>query len=565
MNVKILVIDDEEGIRFTFKGFLKNLGYEVDTASDYNEAMAAISEKEYSLIFADIFMKDMSGIDVLREVKSRNLTCPVVIITGIPDIKTASDALRLGAFDYICKPVQRETLVRIAEMALQHKALIDEKERYRSNLEAIFRSVRDGIITVDKELKVIETNDAVSYICGLLQNNIKGNVFNSITTNCGRGCIDALNETIKKGEPVKIYRLECKHIQHPDQIVTVTAYPLVDNNGAYGGAVLTIRDETQLVALEQEVKEFHQFYNIIGKNEEMQKIYSLIEDLTDVDTTVLVTGESGTGKELIAEALHYMGNRSHKPMVKVNCSALSEELLESELFGHVKGSFTGALKDRIGRFQMADGGTIFLDEIGDISQRIQLKLLRVLQEKEFERVGESNSIRVDVRIVAATNQDIKEKVESGKIREDLYYRLKVMDINLPPLRERREDISLLTNHFLKKFNTKLSKEIAGISEDVKRVFMNYPWPGNVRELEHAIEHAFIRCHQKIITSEHLPADLKNFTQDAEERIENEPQKILQALEKTAWNKTTSARMLGMSRRTIYRKIEEYGLNKISAE
>ncbi|MBT3260359.1 MAG: sigma-54-dependent Fis family transcriptional regulator, partial [Deltaproteobacteria bacterium] len=211
--------------------------------------------------------------------------------------------------------------------------------------------------------------------------------------------------------------------------------------------------------------------------------------------TVLITGESGTGKELVAEALHYKGGRNHKPLVKVNCSALSDNLLESELFGHIKGSFTGAVKDRIGRFQMADGGTILLDEIGDMPPKIQVKLLRVLQEKTFERVGESTSIKVDVRVVACTNQALREKIEQGEFREDLYYRLNVVEICVPPLRERKEDIPFLIDHFVKKFNKNINKDIFGISTDVQKVFMDYSWPGNVREMEHALEHAFILCHQ----------------------------------------------------------------------
>jgi transcriptional regulator with GAF, ATPase, and Fis domain len=313
------------------------------------------------------------------------------------------------------------------------------------------------------------------------------------------------------------------------------------------------------------MRDRRKFHNIIGKSEKMQAIYSLIEDLADVQTTVLILGESGTGKELVAEALHYSGGRSHKPLLKVNCSALSENLLESELFGHVKGAFTGALQDRMGRFQKADGGTIFLDEIGDVSPRIQLQLLRVLQEREFERVGDSNPIKVDVRVVAATNQNLREKVRRGEFREDLYYRLKVVEINLPPLRDRREDIPFLIKHFLKKFNKKLNKEIVAISADVQKVFMNYLWPGNVRELEHTLEHAFILCHQNVITVDHLPLVFKDFfetkTSSFKDLRDDESQAVIRVLEQTSWNKARAARLLGMSRRTLYRKIEEYKIGR----
>lgn len=293
----------------------------------------------------------------------------------------------------------------------------------------------------------------------------------------------------------------------------------------------------------------------------MQEIYSLIESLADVQTTVLVTGESGTGKELVAEALHYRGGRSNKPLVKVNCAALSENLLESELFGHVKGAFTGAITDKVGRFQKADGGTIFLDEIGDISQKTQLRLLRVLQEMEFERVGDSTPVRIDVRVIAATNRDLTEKVRLGEFREDLYYRLKVVEVRLPAIRDRLEDIPLLTEHFLRKFNRKFNREITGISADVQKIFMSYPWPGNVRELEHTLEHAFILCRQNIITIDHLPGNLKNTEESGRMHRgkSDEAGEIRRALEKAGGNKAKAARLLGIDRKTLYRKMERHKL------
>jgi len=268
---------------------------------------------------------------------------------------------------------------------------------------------------------------------------------------------------------------------------------------------------------------------------------------------------------IVAKALHYEGIRANNRIITVNCSTLAENLLESELFGHVKGAFTGAVKDKVGRFQMAHGGTIFLDEIGDISPRIQLKLLRFLQEREFERVGDSKPMRVDVRVIAATNRNLKEEVRLGEFREDLYYRLKVVDVSLPPLRERREDIPLLVHHFEELFNEKLHKDIDGISNDVLTKFMDYPWPGNIRELEHAMEHAFVLCRGRTITVDHLPTEIREHSTTKgptpRKRHFNEPREILQALNKTGWNKAKAARRLGISRRTIYRKIVEHKLTE----
>jgi len=564
MNEKILIIDDEEGIRFTFNKFLSARDYEVSTAKDFDEAIKYISEKDFDVIFADIILRGKTGIDILREIKNKKLNCPVIMITGYPNIETASEAIRLGAFDYIPKPIQKDALFHAVDVALQHRALINEKEKYRSNLEAIFSSVRDAIISVDRDLVILEVNQASQNICGLTREGI-GKGFSLFQTRCKRDCLQSLKETINTKQSVEINNLECLLQGRPQQVVSLTTSPLLNRHSELAGAIMVVRDETRLTNLERELNERQNFHRIIGKSNKMQEIYSLIELLSNVETTVLITGESGTGKELIAEALHYKGNRGLNPIVKVNCSALSENLLESELFGHIRGSFTGAIKDKTGRFQTADKGTIFLDEIADISPKIQIKLLRVLQEKEFERVGDSTTIKVDVRVITATNQDLSKKVKRGEFREDLYYRLNVMRIPIPPLRERRDDIPLLIEHFIKKFNNKFNKKIKTISADVEKLFMEYSWPGNVRELEHTIEHGFILCKQSAITPEHLPFEFKTIVIQPSIAHNNgeidDPQIILQALERTDWNKAKAAQLLGISRRTIYRKIKEYNIIK----
>ena len=564
-KARILVIDDEESIRFTFETFLRDEGYSVTTAMDYDEAMSLLAGSFFDLIFADIILGGgRTGIDLMRAAREENHDCPFVIVTGAPNVESASEAVRLGAFDYIAKPVHQGTLLRVAKMALKNKALTDEKERYRLNLEAIFRSVKDAIITVDEELKVVELNSAAEKICGVTRGAI-GRVFSSLETGCRQECLDAFTETIKKKKPVEMSHIECHQKNRSGHVVSLSTSPLLDHQGLFSGAVIVIRDETRLFDLEKDLRERRQYHNIIGSSEKMQEIYALIENLADVQTTVLITGESGTGKELAAEALHYKGSRRHKPLVKVNCSALSESLLESELFGHVKGAFTGAVKDKVGRFQRADKGTIFLDEIGDISPRIQLRLLRVLQEMEFEQVGDSTPIRVDVRVIAATNQDLSAKIRRGEFREDLYYRLKVVEIAIPPLRDRREDIPFLVEHFIGKFNKKLDKDITAVSADVQGVFMEYAWPGNIRELEHTLEHAFIVCRQNTITLDHLPGHFRDSSsvrarmKRDEER--DEPQEILRALEKTGWNKAKAARLLGFDRKTLYRKLERFNIAK----
>lgn len=446
--------------------------------------------------------------------------------------------------------------------------ILREKElaAHRSRLEAIFRSVRDAIITVDSDLRVIEANMHTESICGLNPKTMLGKIFVDRLSRCNRSCVDVLKQTLENKEIIKECRIECAHQQRSHQQVSVTSSPLLDPEGNFMGVVMVIRDMTLLTDLERELRERHQFQSIIGKSKKMQDIYRLLEDLANLDTTVLISGESGTGKELVARALHYSSAKAFNPFVTVNCSALAESLLESELFGHVKGAFTGAIRDRQGRFQAAEGGTILLDEIGDISPLIQLKLLRVLQEKRIERVGESVPKTVNVRVIACTNKNLWEKSRRGEFREDLYYRLKVVEITLPPLRERLEDLPLLIDHFRQGFNKRFNKDIESVSNDVLDQFMRYPWPGNIRELEHVIEHASILCHGNIITAEHLPSEIRTRPAGAEDismlsrATGGEPDRgarTREALWAAGGNKAKAARLLGIDRRTLYRRLDKY--------
>ncbi len=432
-------------------------------------------------------------------------------------------------------------------------------------LEAVYRSVKDAIITVDLKLNVIGANSSAQTICGMEVGGIVGRSFADCLAQCNGTCAEVLRQTLNQKMTIAEYRIECGHLKRSQQLVSVNSSPLLDNDGNFTGAVLVVRDITLLNDLERELRQRHKFQNLIGHSEKMQNVYRLLEDLSNLETTVLVTGESGTGKELVARALHYGGKRAFRPFVSVNCSALAESLLESELFGHVRGAFTGAVKDKQGRFEAAEGGTILLDEIGDISPLIQLKLLRVLQEKTFERVGESSPRRADVRVIASTNKDLKAKVKRGEFREDLFYRLMVVEVSLPPLRERLEDIPVLADHFISVFNVQFKKTIEGISREVMQRFMHYAWPGNVRELEHAIEHAFILCRGQVITIEHLPEAIRASAieggsgepADVSKKIfRRDQQDILDALERSGGNKTRAARLLGVNRRTIYRRISK---------
>lgn len=324
--------------------------------------------------------------------------------------------------------------------------------------------------------------------------------------------------------------------------------------------------ENQL--LRQEVEKKYQFENIVGKSPQMKKVLDLVEAIADSKSSVFITGETGTGKELVAKAIHYRSPRKNKPLVKVNCAALPEGLMESELFGHEKGAFTGAIRKSHGRFELADDGTLLLDEISEIPPSLQAKLLRVLQEGEFERVGSGVPIRVDVRIISTTNQNLPELINRGKFREDLYYRLNVIPINIAPLRERREDIILLTEFFLQKYSQENNRVIKGISKEVFKSFMEYPWPGNVRELENFIEGAVVMAKSEVLSMEDFPPELFSVKGVGLKELqigstidEVEKTLILKTLKDCNGNRTKAAEILGISVRTLRNKLSEYGVKK----
>ncbi|MBF0414511.1 MAG: sigma 54-interacting transcriptional regulator [Magnetococcales bacterium] len=555
---KILCVDDDPSVLYLFSVLLTEAGYIVEKAESMAQAIELISQNAFDLVVSDIMLGDANGLDLVKRIRQTDSLTYVILVTGNPSLETAQDALHQGVFDYIPKPVSTNTLLERVRVALEHKALRDERNAMQLHLQAIFRSVQEAIISVDAGYTIREINDAAQRICGLSSQMI-GQSFLQIV-HC-EPLRDLVTRVFQERHPVERVELTCQNALGRQQVIHVSVSPLLDDGGLFTGAVVVILDFTRMALLEQSRRERSRFHGMMGQSAVMRKIFSLIEDLAAVETTVLITGESGTGKELVAEALHFQGSRGKGPLVKVNCAGLTETLLESELFGHVKGAFTGAFRDKIGRFQLADRGTLFLDEIGDISPGMQTRLLRVLQEKTIEKVGDAQPIHVDVRIIAATNRNLRDKVQMGTFREDLYYRLNVVEIQLPPLRERKEDIGLLTDQFIRKFCVKFNKSIDSVTEEVMSVLLNYSWPGNIRELEHIIERAFVVCRNHVITLEHLPSNLVEGkipplpakgggTGDESERAH-----ILKALEQARYNKGKAAQLLGMSRSTLYRKLE----------
>jgi transcriptional regulator with GAF, ATPase, and Fis domain len=332
-----------------------------------------------------------------------------------------------------------------------------------------------------------------------------------------------------------------------------------------------VRQQEEILALKRTLRLKEDNQGMVGKSPPMQRLFELIDNVAQTQAPVMIRGESGTGKELVARAIHERGQRRKRPFVKVNCAALNENLLESELFGHAKGAYTGADRARMGRFEAAHGGTIFLDEIGDIPLHTQVKLLRVLEEKEIERVGENRPISVDVRVVTATNRDLEGLIIDGRFREDLYFRINVFPLSVPALRERREDVPVIVQHFLRLNNAKTGKRILGLTPEAMEKLVAYEWPGNVRELRNAIEYAFVLCHSGAISSQHLPPkvvydnvcvppDLRSSTASLSNQVDRQREALLTALREKGGNQSAAARMLGVSRVTVWKRIKKYGID-----
>jgi PAS domain S-box-containing protein len=432
----------------------------------------------------------------------------------------------------------------------------------------ILDSIADGVFTTDNEGKITFINNAGEQITGFSSKEAIGHFCFDIfrADICQSKC--ALKETLKTKK--EIINLPATILRKGGQKVPISISTAVLKNekGQIIGGVETFRDLSTIEELKKELSQKYTLGDIISKNHKIHEIFNILPDIAESDSTVLVQGASGTGKELFAKAIHNLSRRKTKPFVKVNCGALPDTLLESELFGYVKGAFTDAKKDKPGRFALANEGTIFLDEVGDMSPSLQVKLLRVLQEKEFEPLGSTSSRKTDVRIIAATNKDLSKLVNEGKFRDDLFYRLNVVKIELPLLRERREDIPLLIDAFVQKFNAKMGKQVKGVSDEVMRTLMRYDYPGNVRELENIIEHAFVLCKGDRIDLGCLP---KEFTGDQGEITTFEPSKeetpfqkaeseiIERTLKKYDGNRIKTAQELGLDRTTLWRKIKKYAL------
>jgi PAS domain S-box-containing protein len=453
--------------------------------------------------------------------------------------------------------------VKAIESLKQNNILLAQE---KDKVDSIIESLADGVFTVDRKLRITSFSKGMENLTGLKDSDVIGSTCDEVLSgdNCAGNCPFA--DTLERGYGLANIRERIAG-KHGNTIPVFISTAFLKDSSGNMELIATVKDLSEIERLRKDVNERYHFSNITGKSSRMQQIFELIEVLSDADCATLIEGESGTGKELVSRAIHHESYRRNRPFIKVNCSAIVEGLFESELFGHVKGAFSGAIRDKVGKFELADGGVIFLDEIAEMPFSLQPKLLRVLQDMEFERVGDNKTRKIDVRVIAATNKNLADEIAANRFRQDLYYRLCVVPITMPPLRERKEDIPLLIRHFLKKRRKRPpNKPISEITPSALSALLDYDWPGNVRELENAIEHACIRTRSDKIDLDSLPKTLKGPVEKnaPSSGLESSPmpmnvvQKhfINELMKKYNGNRTLVAKDLGISRTTLWRKLRE---------
>ena len=430
----------------------------------------------------------------------------------------------------------------------------------------ILDSISEGVFTVDMDWRITSFNRAAEEITGIQREKATGQHCKDVLRAdvCETDC--TLRQTMQTGKPIMNKAVHIIDAHGRKKAITISTALLKDSKGEVIGGVEMFRDMSTIEQLRKEIQRRYSYEDIISQSHKMQNLFAILPNIAESNTTILIEGESGTGKELFARAIHNLSFRKNKPFIAVNCGALPDTLLESELFGYKAGAFTDAKKDKPGRFALAEGGTIFLDEIGDISAAVQVKLLRVLQDKTYEPVGGVSSAKADVRIITATNKKLDKLVKENKFREDLYYRVNVMRLELPPLRNKKEDIPLLVDHFISRFNRLHNKNICCVTNEATAALLAYDYPGNIRELENIIEHCFVLCQSEIIEAKHLPASIRpSFKPDKTQVGEPATIKqmeillITQALRRNKGNKTTTAKELGINKSTLFRKIKAFNV------
>lgn len=564
-----LLVEDDPYVRRLLEHALGSKGYSVRSFDDGLEAWKEYEKGRYPLVILDWMIPGIDGLELCRRIKAsqKGRSTFVMVITAKKEAGDLQQVLQAGADDYFAKPVSVRLLeVRLSIAEKQIENLIERRkaeaslarafsklEQSHDDLLSILNQLRMGTALTDEGGGIVFLSRVGERLLQLSEDNVLGKHWREAFPFPGT-VLDKISALTESGSATNDKILVSPRRSHRKHWVEVE---VADDPRDRKRKIFVFYDVSEVHELRKQLGDQARFHELVGKSEPMRQVYQLIQDLGAVDTTILIEGETGTGKELVARAIHASSHRKDKPFLALNCAGLTESLVASQLFGHRRGSFTGAVEDRVGMFEAARGGTIFLDEIGDIPKSVQISLLRVLESREIQRVGEVNTRKIDVRVLSATNHNLGKLVQEGQFRQDLLYRLRVARITLPPLSKRREDIPLLTEWFLRQISASTGKEVLKISDEAFRTLLSYTWPGNVRELRNALEFGVVRSRGGEIRLTDLPPEILEAQEDSAIPLlqgTDNKQAILAALERSGGNRSLAAKLLGMSRATFYRRL-----------
>jgi DNA-binding NtrC family response regulator len=556
----ILIVEDELIVAVDVESMLQRLGYRVvGIATTSEEACRTAAASKPDLVLMDIRIDGpIDGIETARQIRQLR-DVPIVFLTAYTDRETLDRAKEIGPYGYLVKPFAERDLQATIEMALEKGAMDQHLRKSHQDLLTILDAQRHGTIMLDGQGCIRFASQAVRYIAETAVADAIGDPLTRLLPLSGEHATALANMCTTPAEdrskvPI-VLEIEDEEPRHME-------IEVVDDPRDEEGRILFLYDVSPLFLLRKQLDGQAAFQNMLGKSKAMRQVFQLVEELAGVDSTVLIEGETGTGKELVARAIHQLSRRREGPFLALNCGGLSEELAASQLFGHRRGSFTGAVEDQRGLFEAASGGTLFLDEIGELPLRVQTSLLRVLEENAVLPLGESQLRPVSLRLLAATHRDLAEEALQKRFRQDLLYRIRVARVRLPALRERREDLPLLVRAFLAAHRASTGKQVHTVSDQSMALLLDYTWPGNVRELRNALEYAVVRCRGSVIQPDDLPPELLQSCPDPliDEPGADEAERIAAAIKWARGNRTRAAALLGISRATLYRRLKELGLD-----
>ncbi|NLF09972.1 MAG: sigma-54-dependent Fis family transcriptional regulator [Pirellulaceae bacterium] len=557
---KILIVEDEQIVAVDIENALQRLGYQVaGMAGSAEEACRIVAESDPDLVLMDVRIDGpLDGIDAARRIHQTS-DVPIVFLTAYTDEETLDRAKDIEPYGYLVKPFAERDLQAAIEVALYKGAADRRLRESHQNLQAILDAQRHGTIILDAESRVRFASRTIRSLTPVAEGRIEGARLRDLlplSDDYAAALADMCRLPVEKRSKLPVV-LELE--DHPPYHLEIE---IEDDPRDDGGKILFVYDVSSLHVLRRQLDNQAVFQNMLGKSRAMCHVFEIVKELGRVDSTVLIEGATGTGKELVARAIHQLSARRDGPFLALNCGGLSEELAASQLFGHRRGSFTGAVDDQVGLFEAAGGGTLFLDEIGELPPRVQASLLRVLEENAVMRMGESRLRPVNIRILAATHRDLAQEAVQERFRLDLLYRIRIARVMLPTLCERRDDLPLLVRAFLADHRASTGKQVEAVSDEAMAVLLDYDWPGNVRELRNVLEYAVVRCHGSMIQPDDLPPELLASppANDKNELGDDETDRLKAALKWSRGNRTRAATLLGVSRATLYRRLKELGID-----